>query len=71
MHGQTIFHEVARDWSTDIAIYLLAKGAECDTADHYGRTPLFAAAASNHTEMIIWLVDVGGKVRVQPPNLNS
>lgn len=62
MHGQTILHEVARDWSTDIAIYLLAKGAKCDVTDQYGRTPLFVAAASNHTKMIMWLVDVGGKM---------
>jgi ankyrin repeat protein len=29
-HGQTIFHEVARSWNTDIAYFLIHLGKKCE-----------------------------------------
>lgn len=60
MHGQSLFHEVAREWSTDLAFFMKQRGAKIDEPDHYGRTPLFIASAANHTEMVKWLLDNGG-----------
>eukprot|EP00111_Clytia_hemisphaerica_P001930 TCONS_00005430-protein len=56
-YGQSLMHEVAREWSLDFAEYLKLRGAELDHADNYGRTPLFVAVASNHVEMARWLLD--------------
>ena len=54
-------HEVAREWSTDLAEYLKLRGINIDFADNWGRTPLFVAVASNYVEMVKWLIDNGGK----------
>lgn len=54
-------HEVAREWSTDVALYLNFRGANIDEGDAWGRTPLFVAVASNHVEMVSWLIKNGGK----------
>ena len=61
-HGQSLMHEIAREWSTDIANYLMLKGTDIDLPDQWGRTPLFVAVASNHTDMINWLIDNGGEI---------
>ena len=60
VYGQTIMHEIARDWHTDIAMYLKCKGVPIDQADGFGRTPLFVSVACNHLYMIEWLLDNGG-----------
>ena len=54
-------HSVARDWHVDVARFLFHHGAYIDVPDNYGRTPLFVAVAGNHTEMIVWLIENGGK----------
>ncbi|XP_071119382.1 transient receptor potential cation channel subfamily A member 1-like [Haliotis cracherodii] len=58
-YGQTILHEIARQWDVDVAKYLLKLGAAVDMADKYGRTPLHVAAASDYPQMIKLLIDSG------------
>lgn len=60
VHGQTLLHEVAREWNVDVAQFLFQQGIMIDVADKYGRTPLMVAASSNNVEMITWLVNHGG-----------
>ncbi len=60
-HGQSIMHEVAREWHVDVAQFCMEKGADIDKPDSFGRTPLHLAASINYTEMIQWLIDHGGK----------
>ena len=60
-HGQSLMHEVAREWSVDLARYLKIRGANIDIPDNHGRTPLFVAVSSNHLVMVRWLLDNGGK----------
>ena len=59
-HGQTLLHEIARDWNIDIAQFLFQHGIMIDVADNYGRTPLMVAASSNNVEMMTWLINHGG-----------
>ncbi|XP_057290140.1 uncharacterized protein LOC130612805 [Hydractinia symbiolongicarpus] len=59
LHGQSLLHEVAREWSTDFANFLRIKGIDINAADHWGRTPLIVASACNHVEMIEWLIHNG------------
>ena len=60
-HGQTIFHEVAREWHTDIARFLIENGADVNKTDKYGRTPLHVAASVNYSKMIELLIRNGGE----------
>ncbi|XP_066920026.1 transient receptor potential cation channel subfamily A member 1-like [Clytia hemisphaerica] len=55
-YGQTVMHEVAKNWHTDVAKYLIKRGAIYDAKDRYGRTPLHLASAVGHVEMIDFLV---------------
>ena len=55
-YGQTVMHEVAKNWHTDVAKYLIKRGAIYDAKDRYGRTPLHLASAVGHVEMIDYLV---------------
>ena len=50
-------HEVASNWDTEVADFFFKKGARVIVKDNNGRTPLHVAAASNHVEMIKWLLD--------------
>ncbi|XP_002157093.2 uncharacterized protein LOC100200850 isoform X1 [Hydra vulgaris] len=61
-YGQTLMHEVAREWNTDVGVYLKSKGANIDTPDNWGRTPLFVAASSNHCKMVEWLIRNGANI---------
>ena len=61
MYGQTIMHEVAREWSIDVAQACLERFADIDKPDSYGRSPLHLACAVNYPEMIEWLVSNGGE----------
>lgn len=60
-HGQTIFHEVARAWHTDVAKFLLEQNADINKADKFGRTPLHVASAVNYPEMVQFLCENGGE----------
>lgn len=56
LHGQSIFHEVAREWHTDLAFYVKSHGLDVNVSDNFGRTPLFVAAASGNVLMLKWLL---------------
>ncbi len=55
--GQSVMHEVASNWDTEVADFFFKKGACLTLKDNNGRTPLHMAASSNHVKMIEWLVD--------------
>jgi len=59
-HSQSLMHEVAREWSIDLADYLKLRGIDIDHPDNWGRTPIFVAVAANYVEMVKWLIDNGG-----------
>ena len=59
-YGQSLLHEIARDWDTDVAQFLLERGIHIDVADDHGRTPLMVAAASDNPGMVKWLIQNGG-----------
>lgn len=56
-HGQTVLHEIARNWNTDVAKYFIAKGADINIGDKWGRTPLHLSSAVNHVEMVEFLLN--------------
>ncbi|XP_078542266.1 uncharacterized protein LOC144827992 [Lissotriton helveticus] len=59
-YGQTILHEVAKNWNPDVAKYLIVRGADVNKADRFGITPLHVAAALNYPEMVDCLLKSGG-----------
>ena len=56
-HGQTILHEVARNWNIDVAKFFIEHHADVNKSDHWGRTPLHLAAAVNHYKMVKYLFE--------------
>ena len=60
-HGQTVMHEVARNWHPDVAYFLLQKGADVNSKDKWGRTPLHSASAVDHPDMVEFLLQNGGE----------
>ncbi|BHF77042.1 hypothetical protein SprV_0502014400 [Sparganum proliferum] len=58
-YGQTIMHEVAGSWTTELAKLMVEQGADVNKADMYGRTPLHVAAASDNAGLCLYLVSVG------------
>lgn len=60
-YGQTVMHEVARNWNPDVAKFLMSYGADANHPDRWGRTPLHLAAATNHYEMVDFLLCSGGE----------
>lgn len=61
-NGQTIMHEIVREWNIESAEFCFARLADIDKPDNYGRTPLHLASAVNYPEMIGWLISKGGKL---------
>lgn len=59
-HGQTVLHEVSRNWNIDVAKFFIEKGADINKGDNWGRTPLHLSAAVNHVEMVEFLIENGG-----------
>ncbi|KAL5255648.1 hypothetical protein ACHWQZ_G011029 [Mnemiopsis leidyi] len=57
--GQTLLHEVARDWSDDVAQYLITKGAHINTPDCQGRTPLHIACRTENESVVRCLLRNG------------
>ncbi|XP_028400248.1 transient receptor potential cation channel subfamily V member 3-like isoform X2 [Dendronephthya gigantea] len=53
---QTIFHEVARSWNTDVARFLIDLGCDINKKDRFGRTPLHVSAAVDFVEMTEFLL---------------
>ena len=68
-YGQTIFHEAARAWHCDVALFLLENGGDLNKADRFGRTPLHVAAAVDYPEMITFLFEHGGKSNFPTPKI--
>lgn len=68
-YGQTILHEVARSWHTDVAKFLIGSGAAINQSDKYGRTALHLCAAVGYVEMIEFLIQNGGKFSVLTDDL--
>ena len=64
IYGQTIMHEIAREWSIGAAQACLERFADIDKPDKYGRSPLHLACAVNYPEMVEWLVLNGGERKV-------
>lgn len=64
-HGQTIFHEVARSWHTDVAQFLITQGADINQVDKFGRAPLHVAAAANYGEMVEFLLTKGADISLK------
>ena len=60
-HGQTMIHEVARGWHTDVMKFAILHGADLNKADHFGRTPLHLASAMNYAEMVEFLIQNEGE----------
>ena len=60
-HGQTVLHEVARNWHPDVAFFLLLHGADVNQADKWGRSPLHSASAVDHGEMVQFLLQNEGE----------
>ena len=54
-------HEVARNWNPDVAKFLINRGADPNKKDKWGRTPLHLAAATNHADMVDFLIKNGGE----------
>lgn len=67
-HGQTILHEIARAWHSDVAKFLLSHGADINKGDKFGRTPLHLAVSVGYTEMIVFLVDNGANINARTTN---
>ncbi len=61
-HGQTILHEIARAWHSDVAKFLLSHGAEINKGDKKGRTPLHLAVSVGYVEMILFLIENGANI---------
>ncbi|XP_057317372.1 uncharacterized protein LOC130662503 isoform X2 [Hydractinia symbiolongicarpus] len=61
-YGQSVLHEVARTWHTDVARFLLAHGSNVNHPDDYGRTPLHVACAVDYPEMVELLLLNGADI---------
>ena len=59
IHGQSVIHEIAREWHIDVCSFLKSRGVDIDVEDQWGRTPLFVAVASNNVPMLKWLIQQG------------
>ena len=66
--GETILHKVAANWGTDLADLISEKGINIDVRDSYGRTPLHAAASSNNSDMVQWLLEFLANMEAKTTN---
>nr|XP_006825178.1 PREDICTED: transient receptor potential channel pyrexia-like [Saccoglossus kowalevskii] len=64
-YGQSILHEVARVWETDVAKFMLDKGCDINQGDEFGRTALHVAAAVDYSEMVDFLLDNGADIEIK------
>ena len=66
--GRSVFHDIASNWDTDVAKFMLEKGADIHAKDINGRTPLHVAAGSDHKEMVMWLLEHGAAIEERTQN---
>uniref|UniRef100_A0A8C5N5B2 Ion transport domain-containing protein n=1 Tax=Leptobrachium leishanense TaxID=445787 RepID=A0A8C5N5B2_9ANUR len=55
-YGQTVMHEVAKSWHTEVAQFLLERHVDINKSDNFGVTPLHVAAAVDYPEMVTFLL---------------
>uniref|UniRef100_A0A1I8HWT9 ANK_REP_REGION domain-containing protein n=1 Tax=Macrostomum lignano TaxID=282301 RepID=A0A1I8HWT9_9PLAT len=67
-HGQTVLHEVALNWSPEVAEQMVRSGANVRAADDFGWTPLHVAAAYDYPEMCRTLVQLGADKEARANN---
>ncbi|PAA58265.1 hypothetical protein BOX15_Mlig007031g2 [Macrostomum lignano] len=58
-YGQTVLHEVAKNWNPAVMELMIRCGGDPNAGDFLGRTPLHVAAASNYPDMCRLLVRRG------------
>uniref|UniRef100_A0A1I8FM43 ANK_REP_REGION domain-containing protein n=1 Tax=Macrostomum lignano TaxID=282301 RepID=A0A1I8FM43_9PLAT len=58
-YGQTVLHEVAKNWNPAVMELMIRCGGDPNAGDFLGRTPLHVAAASNYLDMCRLLVRRG------------
>lgn len=63
--GQTLLHQAIANNQTEVAKYLVDKGADLNLPDTKGNTPLHIATQNNQTEVIKYLVDKGARLNLQ------
>lgn len=63
--GQTALWWAANHGSLLLTEELLQRGANINTPDHYGGTPLSEAASSGHLEMVRYLVERGADIHAK------
>lgn len=63
--GQTLLHQAIENNQTDVAKYLVDKGADLNLPDTKGNTPLHIATKNNQTEVTKYLVDKGARLDLQ------
>ncbi|XP_053322428.1 transient receptor potential cation channel subfamily A member 1-like [Spea bombifrons] len=61
-YGQTVMHEVAKTWHTEVAQFLIDRQADICKPDHFGVTPLHVAAAMDYAEMVTLLLKKGATI---------
>ncbi|KAM5158169.1 uncharacterized protein ACMZJ9_009416 [Mantella aurantiaca] len=61
-YGQTVMHEVAKSWHTEVAQFLIERRADVNKADQHGITPLHVAAAVDYRDMVSLLIKRGANV---------
>ena len=62
LYGQTILHEIAREWHTDVAKFFIQNGGNVNLPDFYGRTALHVAAWADYAEMVEFLIENGADI---------
>ena len=62
LYGQTILHEIAREWHTDVAKFFIQNGGDVNLPDYYGRTALHVAAWADYAEMVEFLIENGADI---------
>ena len=59
INGRTPLHKAAMFGKTEVADYLINKGAYIEATDKEGRTPLLLAASRNYLDMVYFLLNNG------------
>ncbi len=66
-----MLHDAALRGYTEIAVILLAKGAEIDGRDQYGATPLHTAALKGQMDLVKLLIEHGANINARETDSGS
>ncbi|TGZ71555.1 hypothetical protein CRM22_002565 [Opisthorchis felineus] len=69
-NGRSLLHYAADYGQPEICEYLLSKGADVNTPDDYGVTPLLAAIYENHIDCARVLLEKGAKFLNTPDGVS-